>query len=503
MLESAAQVARRFAFCGVHDARVESPLVTVKTRIAPSPTGDPHIGTAYQALFNYVFAKQNGGHFIVRIEDTDRTRYQEASERRILEMISWIGLEPDESPLVGGPSGPYVQSERIETHQRYAHELLARGAAYRSFETPEDLEAMRAANRALGRQEAGYDRRDRALSFEESESRARSGDPFVIRLKAPLDGETVVNDRLRGPVRFANADLDDKVLLKSDNFPTYHLAAMVDDHLMGVTHVIRAEEWLVSTPLHVLILRGLGWAEPEWIHTPLLRNPDHSKLSKRKMDTSVDSYRGQGILPEALLNYLGTMGWSMPDGREIFSVQDMVEHFSWDRVSLGGPVFDLERLIWLNGKYIREIIPTEELARRCAPFLTAAGLDAGDEEYVLAVVTTLRERFKLLSELPEAARYFFEEPTPDLKAAAKLAEGAALLKPLLELLTAEADWSHEGLEPKLRELAVARGAKFGALMQPLRAAITGRLESPGLFEVMATLGRERVLARVRRAVAST
>ncbi|HEX2865039.1 MAG TPA: glutamate--tRNA ligase [Deinococcales bacterium] len=476
--------------------------MTVKTRIAPSPTGDPHVGTAYQALFNYVFAHQNGGSFIVRIEDTDRARYQEASERRILEMINWIGLEPDESPLKGGPSAPYVQSERTALHQKYASELLARGAAYRSFETPEELEAMRAANRAAGKQEAGYDRRYRTLSQEESDARAERGDPFVIRLKVPEDGETVVRDRLRGDVSFRNADLDDKVLLKSDGFPTYHLAAMVDDHLMGVTHVIRAEEWLVSTPLHALILRGLGWEEPEWIHTPLLRNPDHSKLSKRKMDTSVDSYRAQGILPEALLNYLGTMGWSMPDGREVFSVQDMIENFTWDRVSLGGPVFDLERLTWMNGKYIRELLPLDELVERCVPFLQWAGVDVTDRAYVTEVVKTLRERFKLLSELPEAARYFFEEPVPDAKAAAKLTEGRALLKPVLDALRDEPDWSHEALEPKLRDLAAGAGVKFGALMQPLRAALTGRLESPGLFEVMATLGRERVLARVERAVGS-
>ncbi|HWG84809.1 MAG TPA: glutamate--tRNA ligase, partial [Deinococcales bacterium] len=396
----------------------------VKTRIAPSPTGDPHVGTAYQALFNYVFAKQNGGNFIVRIEDTDRGRYQAESERRILEMIDWIGLSPDESPLAGGPGAPYVQSERAELHQQHARILLERGAAYRSFETPEELERMREENRARGIQGAGYDRRYRDLTPEESQARADRGDPFVVRLKVPASGETVVHDRLRGPVAFKNEDLDDKVLLKSDGFPTYHLAAMVDDHLMGVTHVIRAEEWLTSTPTHVHIIEGFGWQQPEWIHTPLLRNPDKSKLSKRKMDTSVDSYRAQGILPEALLNYLGMMGWSMPDGREVFTVQDMIEHFRWDRVSLGGPVFDLEKLKWLNGKYIREVLPPHVLAERAVPFLRAAGLDASDLELVTGVVTALRERFKTLGELPDLARYFFSDDYPtDEKAARKLDEG--------------------------------------------------------------------------------
>lgn len=472
----------------------------IKTRVAPSPTGDPHVGTAYQALFNYVFARQHGGHFVVRIEDTDRSRYVPASEGRILEMVDWIGLPPDESPAVGGPGAPYTQSEAVDIHRRHAELLLERGAAYRAFETPEELAATREENKRLGLREAGYNRRDRGLSREESDARAARGEPFAVRLKVPLAGETVVNDRLRGPVRFDNADLDDKVLLKSDGFPTYHLAAMVDDHRMGITHVIRAEEWLSSTPVHIHILEAFGWPEPQWIHTPWLLNASRKKLSKRKDDASVDSYRAKGILPEALLNYLGMMGWSMPDGREVFSVADMIEHFSWERVSLGGSIFDFEKLSWLNGKYVREVLALPDLARRAAPFLEGAGYDASDPIYVEHVVSVLRERFETLGELPEKAAYFFAEPEPDPKAARKLEEGRDLLAALLPRLENASAWDEATLEPAIRGLGEEAGVKLGAVMQPLRAALTGRLESPGMFELLSVLGRERSLERVRRAV---
>ena len=271
--------------------------------------------------------------------------------------------------------------------------LLEKGAAYRAFDTPEELAAAREAARRAGKQEQGYNRRYRDYPRVEAERRAAAGEPHVVRLKVPLEGKTVVQDLLRGPIEFENAALDDKVILKADGYPTYHLAAMVDDHLMGVTHVIRAEEWITSTPFHILILRAFGWEEPVWCHTPLLRNPDRSKLSKRKMDTSVDSYKAQGILPEALLNYLGTMAWSMPDGREIFSLQDMIEHFSLERISLGGPVFDLAKLKWMNGKYIREVLSLDDLAERVRPFLERAGLTYPSETYLKQVIEAMRARF--------------------------------------------------------------------------------------------------------------
>ncbi|PYE56214.1 glutamate--tRNA ligase [Deinococcus yavapaiensis] len=473
----------------------------VTTRIAPSPTGDPHVGTAYQALYNFVFARQHGGKFVVRIEDTDRTRYNAASEGQILAMLDWLGLTPDASPAREDDLGPYTQSLRAELHREHAVKLVESGHAYRAFDTPEELEARRKAAIERGEDYRGYDRRDRDLPQEESERRAASGETFVIRLKVPLDGETIVNDELRGEVRFDNRQLDDKVLLKADGFPTYHLAAMVDDHLMGVTHVIRAEEWLTSTPIHVLILRALEWDEPTWIHTPLLRNPDKSKLSKRKSNTSVQSYREMGVLPEALLNYLGMMGWSHPDGAEVFGVDDMVRLFSWDRVSLGGPVFDLAKLKWLNGKYLREVLSAADVAERLHAFLAAGGYALPNDEYFRAVVVLMTPRIETFSEFMERGSYFFDDAfTYDAKAQKALADGANVLGELRDALADAPAFDAGTLEATLRAFADSAGLKIGKVMQPLRAAVAGTMESPGMFELLETLGRGRVVARLNRAI---
>ncbi len=471
----------------------------VVTRIAPSPTGDPHVGTAYQALFNYVFAKQQDGKFIVRLEDTDRSRYNPSSERRILEMLEWIGLSPDESPSKGGPSGPYVQSERLAIYKEHAQMLLDSGAAYRAFDTPQELEADRAEAKRQGQNYLGYNRRYRDYPRSESDARATAGQPFVIRLRVPLEGKTIVQDLLRGPVEFDNTQLDDKVLFKADGYPTYHLAAMVDDHLMGITHVIRAEEWLTSTPFHIHILRAFGWEEPVWCHTPLLRNPDKSKLSKRKMDTSVDSYRAQGFLPETLLNYLGMMAWSMPDGREIFGVQDMIEHFKLERMSLGGPVFGLDKLRWMNGKYIREVLSLDDLAERLKPFVEKANLSYPSEIYLKQVIEAMRARFETLQEFVDKSGYFFDEQYPvQEKAAEKLKDAGPSLKELHGVLRSLPDFLPQTTEPALKAYVEQSGAKMGAVMQPLRAALTGSLETPSMFEVLMILGQERVLKRLEK-----
>ncbi len=472
----------------------------MKTRIAPSPTGDPHVGTAYQALFNFVFAKQNNGKFIVRLEDTDRNRLVEGSGQKIMDMLDWLGLPPDESPSLGGPSAPYVQSERVEKHQAYAQELLKNGSAYRAFDTPEELLVRREANIARGDSYRGYDRRDRDILPAESDARAANGENFVVRLKAPLTGEVIVQDLLRGSVVFKASELDDKVLLKADGFPTYHLAAMTDDHDMGITHVIRAEEWLTSTPIHVLILRAFGWPEPIWIHTPWLLNAKKKKLSKRHDDASVESYKAKGIAPEALLNYLGMMGWTMPNGNEIFTVQDMIEHFSWERISLGGSEFNWDKLSWLNGKYIREVFSLDDVVTRAEPFFKNAGFDTSDKEKLARVVAALRRRFDTFAELPYKAEYFFKEPVNDEKAAAKILDGKIHLAEILKIIETN-PWDVHALELSFKTYAESAGAKLGAVMQPLRAALTGRLESPGMFEVLEALGRETVLARLNKAVA--
>ncbi|BDG18272.1 glutamate--tRNA ligase [Thermus thermophilus] len=467
----------------------------VVTRIAPSPTGDPHVGTAYIALFNYAWARKNGGRFIVRIEDTDRARYVPGAEERILAALKWLGLSYDEGPDVGGPHGPYRQSERLPLYQKYAEELLKRGWAYRAFETPEELEQIR-------KEKGGYDGRARNIPPEEAEERARRGEPHVIRLKVPRPGTTEVKDELRGVVVYDNQEIPDVVLLKSDGYPTYHLANVVDDHLMGVTDVIRAEEWLVSTPIHVLLYRAFGWEAPRFYHMPLLRNPDKTKISKRKSHTSLDWYKAEGFLPEALRNYLCLMGFSMPDGREIFTLEEFIQAFTWERVSLGGPVFDLEKLRWMNGKYIREVLSLEEVAERVKPFLREAGLSWESEAYLRRAVELMRPRFDTLKEFPEKARYLFTEDYPvSEKAQRKLEEGLPLLKELYPRLRAQEEWTEAALEALLRGFAAEKGVKLGQVAQPLRAALTGSLETPGLFEILALLGKERALRRLERALA--
>ena len=465
------------------------------TRIAPSPTGDPHVGTAYIALFNYAWARRNGGRFIVRIEDTDRARYVPGAEERILAALKWLGLSYDEGPDVGGPHGPYRQSERLPLYQKYAEELLTRGWAYRAFETPEELEQIR-------KEKGGYDGRARNIPPEEAEERARRGEPHVIRLKVPRPGTTEVKDELRGVVVYDNQEIPDVVLLKSDGYPTYHLANVVDDHLMGVTDVIRAEEWLVSTPIHVLLYRAFGWEAPRFYHMPLLRNPDKTKISKRKSHTSLDWYKAEGFLPEALRNYLCLMGFSMPDGREIFTLEEFIQAFTWERVSLGGPVFDLEKLRWMNGKYIREVLSLEEVAERVKPFLREAGLSWESEAYLRRAVELMRPRFDTLKEFPEKARYLFTEDYPvSEKAQRKLEEGLPLLKELYPRLRTQEEWTEAALEALLRGFAAEKGVKLGQVAQPLRAALTGSLETPGLFEILALLGKERALRRLERALA--
>ncbi|AEB11519.1 glutamate--tRNA ligase [Marinithermus hydrothermalis] len=472
----------------------------VTTRIAPSPTGDPHVGTAYIAIFNYVWARKNNGKFIVRIEDTDRNRYVEGAEARIQEMIRWLGLDYDEGTDIGGPNGPYRQSERTAIYQAHAAKLIETGAAYRCFCTPERLEALREEQKKRGLP-LGYDGHCRHIPPEEAEARAKAGEPHVVRLKVPRPGQTVVKDELRGLVTYDHAEVPDVVLLKSDGFPTYHLANVVDDHLMGVTDVIRGEEWLVSTPIHVLLYQAFGWEAPLWYHMPLLRAPGGAKLSKRTGHTSVDWYRERGILAEALMNYLSLMGFSMPDGREIFTLQELIEAFSWERVSLGGPVFDYEKLKWMNGKYIREVLTLEDLTQRVKPFLERAGLEWGSDAYLQRVVAAMRIRFETLEEFVEKARYFFTEAYPfEEKALKKLKAGLEYVVELKERLGTLPEMDPELTEPLIRGYAAEKGAKPGAVMQPLRAALTGTLQSPGMFELLELLGKDRVLKRLERAI---
>jgi glutamyl-tRNA synthetase len=476
--------------------------MNVVTRIAPSPTGDPHVGTAYVGLFNYAFAKRRGGRFVFRLEDTDQERYDAVSEGRILEMFAWLGIPPDEGPDVGGPNGPYRQSERLEIYREHIRMLLDAGAAYRAFETEAELEAMREEQRRRGLG-VGYDGRGRSLPREEQEARAAAGESHVIRLRTPEDGDTAFQDLLRGEIAIPNAEIKDPVLIKSDGFPTYHFANVVDDHLMEVTHVMRAEEWVTSTPIHVLLYRAFDWRLPTFAHLPLLRNPDanKTKISKRKLDTSVDSYRSQGILPEALRNFLATMGWSMPDGREIFTLDEMVANFDPERISLGGPVFDLRKLRHVNARYLRDELPLEEVADRVAPRLEEAGYAWEDEDYLLDVVDVLRPRAETLQELVDQAGYFFTEEFPiSSEARRKIAGGQQVLEDLEREFSMLDFYDEDAVEELLDDYVRSREMKKPQVLMPLRAALTGTTNAPSVTDLVVILDRGRVLHRIGRAL---
>jgi glutamyl-tRNA synthetase len=476
--------------------------MTVVTRIAPSPTGDPHVGTAYIGLFNYVLARKHGGRFILRIEDTDRERYSAESEASILNAMEWLGLTPDESPRTGGPHAPYRQSERLGLYHAEVDRLLAAGSAYRAFETAAELAVMREEQKRLG-QDPGYDGRGRSVTAADSEARAAAGEPFVVRLKIPDDQATTFTDELRGEITIQNQDIRDPVILKSDGYPTYHLANVVDDHYMGVTHVIRAEEWITSTPVHVLLYRAFGWDLPEFVHMPLLRNPDRnkSKISKRKLDTSIDSYREQGIVPEALLNFLGNMGWSMPDGREFFSVSEMIEAFDITRVSLGGPVFDLKKLRHFNAKYLRELLSLEDVAGRVAPLLREAGYEWDDEDYLLDVIDLLRPRAETLRDFVDQSHYFFDSQYGFSEEALKsIAAGQTVLGDLERELSMLDVFDYDSVDGLLRDYVKRHGLGMGRVMMPMRAALTGSPNAPGVTDIASILGRQQVLARIGRAL---
>jgi len=469
----------------------------VRVRIAPSPTGDPHVGTAYIALFNYVFAKKMGGKFVLRIEDTDQTRARSDSEQMIFDALRWVGLSWDEGPDVGGPYAPYRQSERGHHYRDAAGVLLDKGEAYRCFCTEDRLAKLRLQQQAE-KTTLGYDRHCRSIDPAEARSRAAAGESHVIRLKVPVSGPIEFADRLRGSITRDAKEVDDQVLLKSDGLPTYHLANVVDDHLMEITHVIRAEEWISSTQKHVLLYRAFGWEPPEFIHMPLLRNTDKSKISKRKHPVSINYYRDIGILPHALLNFLALMGWSFGGDREKFTLAEMVDVFSFDRMSLGGPVFDLDKLTWLNEQYIHDL-SYEQLADALLSWRL-------NREYLIKLLPLVRERIKKLDEVIPATEYFF---SGDLDLTALLPEmtvpdvaPAAVSKGLLdyvERFEARDGFDKAMLEEVARAWTEALGWKTKHAFMLLRLAVTGRKASPPLFDTMAVLGKEITRRRLRNA----
>nr|WP_297460142.1 glutamate--tRNA ligase [uncultured Halomonas sp.] len=471
--------------------------MTVRTRIAPSPTGDPHVGTAYIALFNLCFARQHGGQFILRIEDTDRQRSTLDSERMILDSLRWLGLEWDEGPDVGGPHGPYRQSERGDIYAEYARQLLDAGHAFKCYRTSEELDALREARKADGMHLA-LKPADLALPDDEVKRREAEGWPYVVRMQVPGEGTCVIDDMLRGAIEVDWMQVDAQILLKSDGMPTYHLANVVDDHLMGITHVLRGEEWINSAPKHQLLYDYFGWDMPVLCHMPLLRNPDKSKLSKRKNPTSINYYRRMGFLPQAVTNYLGRMGWSMPDEREKFSLDEMMAHFDIQRVSLGGPVFDLEKLTWLNGVYIREDLDD-------AALLEALRGWAFNAEYVGRILPQVRPRIETLADaMPLAGHFFAGLPAIDERSFADIKlerdELVKLLQFLVWRLEGVVRWDKESLLAEAKLLGEHFNLKMKALLAPVFIAITGSSASTSVIDAMAILGSDVTRARLRHAI---
>jgi glutamyl-tRNA synthetase len=484
---------------------------TVRVRFAPSPTGTPHIGNIRTALFNWLFAMHHGGQFVLRIEDTDVARRVPGAVESIMDALKWLGLNWDEGPDVGGPYGPYYQSERLELYKKYAEHLVAEGKAYYCFCPPERLAEMRKEQEAR-KEPPGYDRKCRDLPEPAVQRCLNENLPFVVRLKVPLEGETTFHDLIRGDITFANSLLDDLVLLKSDGYPTYHLANVVDDHHMEISHVMRAEEWIPSTPRHILLYEALGFEPPKFAHLPIILAPDRSKLSKRHGATDTMWYKQEGYLPQAMVNYMALLGWAWDEKTEIFSLQDLVERFDLDRVNPTGAVFSKDKLDWMNAYYINHVLGVEELAKLCGPYLQAAGLvQPGEPEgttawdYVLEIVPLIKERMRLLKEAPELTDFFFAQALdydPQALVQKKMTPETTVeaLKAAEESLHTIDDWTEENLETAMRALAEELELKPGQLFMALRVSVTGRTISPGLFETMRVLGKDRVMTRIQSAI---
>lgn len=474
-------------------------MTTVRTRIAPSPTGDPHVGTAYIALFNLCFAKQHGGKFILRIEDTDQTRSTPESEQAILDSLRWLGLDWDEGPDVGGEYGPYRQSERKDSYKAYAEQLINEGKAFRCYRTGEELNELRESRREQGISSA-LKASDLKLSDDEVAKREAAGEPFVIRMIVPEEeGVCAVDDMLRGTIELDWSMVDAQILLKSDGMPTYHLANVVDDHLMGITHVLRGEEWINSAPKHKLLYEYFGWDMPQLCHLPLLRNPDKSKLSKRKNPTSIQYYERMGFLPEAVVNYLGRMGWSMPDEREKFTLAEMQSNFDIQRVSLGGPIFDVEKLRWLNGCWIRDDLTQEQFGERLLNW-------AYNEKYVNQILPHIQKRVDVLSDVAPAAAFLFAGDMPvtvdSFEQGCKTPKEDLVkhLQFILWKLEQQREWERDNLFADLKGLADYFEVKIKDFLAPVFIAIAGTTASISVMDSMTILGPDLSRARIRKAI---
>jgi len=479
---------------------------TIRVRFAPSPTGYLHVGGARTALFDYLYARHTGGVFVLRIEDTDRARLDEHAMDEIHESLRWLGLNWDEGPGAGGEYGPYIQSERTELYRTHVQKLLDAGHAYRCFCPPERLRQVREELDKAKSGRTGYDRHCLSIPAEESRRRAEEGEPFVVRFRMP-EGRTVgFDDVVRGHIEYESDVLEDTILLKSDGYPTYHLANVVDDHHMRITHVIRGEEWIASTPLHLLMYDAFGWDAPVFAHVPVILSPDGGKLSKRKGAASVMDFKRAGFLPQAMVNFLALVGWAPGDDREKMSREELIEAFTLERVNPKAGVFDERKLEWLNGQYLQEC-PVEMIAAQVlAQWRERGWVDetAGmDNARLRRIVELMKSRSRRVNEIGPAAAYFFEEPTTyEEKAAGKhfKPDAEAVLADLATVIESMERFDHEALEDAYRRYAEERGLSGGKVIHPTRLAVSGVSFGPGLFEMMEVLGKQTVVRRMRRAV---
>lgn len=485
----------------------------VRVRYAPSPTGDFHVGGARTALFNYLFARHYAGKFILRIEDTDQKRYNPQALQWLLAGLRYLQLDWDEGPEVGGPYGPYVQTERLDLYRHYCQQLLQAGHAYRCFCTPERLEALRQEREQNNDPTTGYDRFCRNLDPDEAAARARRGESHVVRARLPLTGELTMHDVIRGDITVQNALLQDAVLMKSDGIPTYHLANVIDDHLMAITHILRGDEWVNSLPLHIHLYNAFGWSPPVMAHLPLILNPSgQGKMSKREgrapdgrlLPVFVRTFQELGYLPEAMVNYLALLGWSYDDKTELMTRAELIERFSLERVNASPAAWNYEKLDHFNGHYIRQL-SVEDLTDRLLPYLAAAGLPA-DRARLLQITPLIQERITKLSEAPEKVEFFFVDELPPYDPAQLIPKkgDATLASTVLQRAwqtLQTVDFNHDALDAALRAAAAELGLNAGQMFQPIRVAVCGRIVAPPLFETLVVLGRETALKRIEQAIA--
>ncbi|MFI0434330.1 MAG: glutamate--tRNA ligase [Parachlamydiaceae bacterium] len=472
--------------------------MSVRVRIAPSPTGDPHVGTAYMALFNMIFARHHQGQFILRIEDTDQTRSRPEYEQSIYSALGWCGIQWDEGPDVGGPYGPYRQSERFDIYKEYVNVLLQNGKAYKCFCTAQELDEMRElAAKQGGRQ--GYDRRCRHLTPAEVEEKEKGGLPYVIRLKVPLSGECVYEDAIKGRMTFPWADIDDQVLLKSDGFPTYHLANVVDDHLMHISHVIRGDEWMSSTPKHILLYESFGWTPPTFMHMPLLLGKDGKKLSKRKNPTSIFFYRDSGYLSEAFMNFLTLMGYSMVGDREVYSLDEIIKEFDYQRIGVSGAIFDVQKLDWINQQYLIKNIPVDHLWNRLKEW-------SFNDAFMQRLMPLCHSRIKTFGDFMDLFDFLFinhiryQETLFEIKELSK-EQCCYLLQAIIWRLDELENWGSGGLNQASREVAEIFGVHHKKVIMPLLfGSIMGKIQGPPLFDSVGILGKDRARARFLKTI---